>query len=289
MTRTIAFIHGNFVSSRCWDGWVARYENQGYKCVAIPYPGREKPVEWLRANPDGALLGSLTLDRVADHHANVIRGLDEKPIIIGHSFGGLLTQLMVQRDLAVAAAVIDSVPPQGVLTLKWSFYRGTWPVLNPFVPRTRPYMMSFKHWQYAFTNGLELAEQRESYEKYAVPESRPLARGALTRAGRIDFRRRHAPLLFIAGEKDNLMPAALNWQNYRRYSKSPSITEFKEFPGRNHYTVIAGEGWEEVADYALDWVNRVAVDRELVGTQGLNAGVARGAGREAEELRQRGA
>lgn len=287
MTKTVVFIHGNFVTSRCWDGWVARYQSRGFECVAIAYPGRDKPVAWLRANPDGALLGSLTLDRVADYHAKVIQSLDEKPIIIGHSFGGLLTQLMVQRDLAVAGVAIDSAPPQGVLTLKWSFYRSTWPVLNPFVPRTRPYMMSFKHWQYTFANGLPLAEQRETYETYAVPESRPLARGALTRAGRIDFRRRHAPLLLIAGEKDNLLPAALNWRNYKRYAKSPSITEFKEFPERTHYTVIGGKGWEEVADYALDWVTRVAVDREVRGTQGLNAGAARGAVREVEELRQR--
>jgi pimeloyl-ACP methyl ester carboxylesterase len=270
MTRTIAFIHGNFVSSRCWDAWVARYQSRGYSCVAIPYPGRDKPVDWLRANPDGALLGSLTLDQVADHHARVILSLDEKPIVIGHSFGGLITQLMVQRDLAAAAVAIDSVPPQGVLVPRWSFFRSTWPVLNPFVPATRPYLMSFRHWQYTFMNGLPLDEQRMAYDTYVVPESRRLARGGLSSAAHVDFRRRHAPLLLIAGEKDNIMPASLNRQNYKRYAKSPSITEFKEFPGRTHYTVIAGQGWEEVADYALGWATRITFDREVHGTQGLN-------------------
>jgi pimeloyl-ACP methyl ester carboxylesterase len=275
MSRTVVFIHGNFVSSRCWDAWVARYQSRGFNCVAVAYPGRDKPVEWLKANPNGAFLGSLTLDQVADHHDKVIRSLDERPIVIGHSFGGLLTQLMVQRDLAAAAVAIDSVPPQGVIPLKWSFFRSTWPVLNPFVPASRPYLMSFTHWQYTFVNGLPLAEQRDAYEKYVVPESRRLARGGLSRAARIDFKRRHAPLLLIGGEKDHIMPASLNRQNYKRYAKSPSITEFKEFPGRTHYTVIGGKGWEEVADYALDWATRVTLDREVVGTQGLNADVSR--------------
>jgi pimeloyl-ACP methyl ester carboxylesterase len=270
MTRNVVFIHGNFVSSRCWDAWVARYQSRGYNCLAIAYPGRDKPVAWLKANPDPGLMGSLTLSQVADYHAEAIRTLGEKPIIIGHSFGGLLTQLMVQRGLAAAAVAIDSVPPQGVLVPSWSFLRSTWPVLNPFVPASRPFLMSFRHWQYTFTNGLPLAEQRSSYEAYVVPESRRLARGGLSSAARIDFKRPHAPLLLIAGEKDNIMPASLNRANYRRYAKSSSsITEFKEFAGRTHYTVIGGRGWEEVADYALDWATRVTADRELVGTQSL--------------------
>jgi pimeloyl-ACP methyl ester carboxylesterase len=270
MARTIVFIHGNFVSSRCWDAWVARYKSRGYTCVAVAYPGRDKPVAWLKANPDGALLGSLTLDRVADYHEKVIRSLDEKPIIIGHSFGGLLTQLMVQRDLAAAAVAIDSVPPQGVLVPNWSFFRSTWPVLNPFVPASRPYLMSFEHWQYTFVNGLPLEEQRAAYDTYVVPESRRLSRGGLSSAARIDFKRPHAPLLLIGGEKDNIMPASLNRVNYQRYAKSPSITEFKECPGRTHYTVIGGQGWEQVADYALDWATRVTADREARETQSLN-------------------
>lgn len=258
MTKTIAFIHGNFVSSRCWDAWVARYQSRGYTCTAIPYPGRDRSVETLRANPDGKLLGSLTLSSVADHHARILGALPEKPIIIGHSFGGLLTQLMVQRGLAAAAVAIDSVPPQGVITTRWSFFRGTWPVLNPFVSATSPYLMSFEHWQYAFTNGHPLAEQRAAWDRYVVPESRSLARGGLSSAARIDFAKPHAPLLLIGGENDNIMPAPLNRANFRRYAKSPSVTEYKEFAGRTHYSVIGGEGWEEVADYAVDWATRAS-------------------------------
>ena len=276
MTKTIAFIHGNFVTRHSWDAWVARFEKRGYTCVPIAYPGREGSPASLRKNPDGSLMASLSLPRVIEHHVTAIRALNEKPIIIGHSFGGLLTQLMVQRDLAAAAVAIDSVAPMGVLTLEWSFYRGTFPVLNPFRPASNPYMMSFKHFQYAFANDLSLAEQRIAYEKDMVPESRRLARGALSSAARVDFKRRRSPLLLIAGEKDRLMPASLNRANFKRYRKSPSVTEFKEFPGRSHYSIIAGKGWEEVADYALDWAMRAASSREGRLRQGDDLGKGRG-------------
>jgi pimeloyl-ACP methyl ester carboxylesterase len=258
MSRTIVFVHGNFVTRHCWDLWVARFRAQGHTCVAVAYPGRDRPVADLRQNPAPPALGALTIEQVVDHHARAIRALGEKPIVIGHSFGGLLTQLLVQRDLAAAAVAIDSVPPQGVLALRWSFYRSTWPVINPFVPASRPYLMSFRHFQYTFVNDLAPAEQRAAYDAHVVPESRRLARGGLSRAARVDFARPHAPLLLIAGEKDNIMPASLNRQNFERYRRSPSVTEFKEFPGRAHYSVLAGPGWEEVADFALAWSLRHA-------------------------------
>ncbi|WDT76805.1 MAG: alpha/beta hydrolase [Candidatus Manganitrophus sp.] len=254
-TKTIALIHGNFVTQHCWDEWAARYKARGYKTVQIAYPGRDKPVELLKQNPSDPILQRLTIDEVIDHHVRVIRSLPEKPIIIGHSFGGLLTQLMLQRDLGVAGVAIDSVPPQGVLVLKWSFLRSLWPVINPLIPASKPYYMTFEDFQYTFTNTLPLDEQRAAYEAQVVPESRRLARGGLSSAARVDFKRARPPLLMIAGEKDHLMPAALNRANYERYKSSPSITEFKEFPGRDHY-IIGERGWEEVADDALDWAIR---------------------------------
>ncbi len=143
MSRTIAFVHGNFVTRRCWDRWMDRFQARGHTCVAIAYPGRDGSVEELRRSNGGSGLGSLDLPQVVEHHVRALRSLGEKPIVIGHSFGGLLTQLLVQRDLAAAAVAIDSVPPPGVLAPSWSFLRSTWPVLNPFVPASRPYLMSF--------------------------------------------------------------------------------------------------------------------------------------------------
>ena len=257
----IVFIHGNFVSKHSWEPWVDRFEARGFTCLPIEYPGRDKPVAELKQHPHDPFLGTLTIQNVIDHHVQAIQSLDEKPIIIGHSFGGLLTQLMLQRDLGVAGVAIDSVPPPGVISFNWSFIRSTWPVVNPFIPSSRPYYMPFEHFQYAFGNDLPLAAQRAAYDAVIVPESRRLARGGLTRAARVDFTRRRAPLLLIAGEKDHIMPASLNRKNFRRYRSSPSVTDFKEFPGRAHYSVIGGPGWEEVADYALDWAIKAQLEQ----------------------------
>jgi len=272
MAKTIVFIHGNFVTRRCWDGWVDRFERRGHTCLAIAYPGRDEPVERLRQKPSDPFLGTLTIEQVVDHHVRLIRALGEKPIVVGHSFGGLLTQLMVQRDLAAAAVAIDSVPPQGVVPLSWPFFKSTFPVINPFVSASRPYLMSFKHFQYAFVNDLPLAEQRAAYEAHVVPESRRLARGGLSRAARIDFARPHAPLLLIAGEKDQIMPASLNRKNHGRYRRSPSVTELKQFARRGHYSIIAGPGWEDVADYAIEWANRTTTVRGAAGRAGERRG-----------------
>lgn len=262
MSNTVVFIHGNFVSKHCWDAWVARYEARGYRCLAPAYPGRDQSVAALKRSPNEPILSTLTIEQVIDHLANTIQALPEKPIVIGHSFGGLLTQLIVQRGLASAAVAIDSVPPPGVVTLKWSFLRSLWPVVNPFISASKPYYMPFEHFQYTFVNDLPLDEQRAAYDAQVVPESRRLGRGGLSRNARIDFTREHAPLLLIAGEQDHIMPASLNYSNFKRYRKgnAGSITEFKQFPGRAHYSVIAGDDthWEEVADYALAWASRMS-------------------------------
>jgi pimeloyl-ACP methyl ester carboxylesterase len=253
-TKTVFFVHGNFVNYQCWDNWVNRYEAKGYKCVAAAYPLRDKSVQELRKIHPDPKLGKLTIGEVIAHLVNIINGLDEKPIIIGHSFGGMLTQLLVNKGLGAAAVSIDSVPPQGVLTSKLSFFRSLWPIINPLNPPGRPYLMPFSHFQYTFVNGMAFEDQRIAYDAYVVPESVRLGRGGLSGKARVDFKKAHAPLLLIGGEKDHIMPAALNKTNFKRYKASaPSITEYKEFPGRNHFTVIGGKGWEEVADYALSW------------------------------------
>jgi pimeloyl-ACP methyl ester carboxylesterase len=251
-SHTIAFVHGAFVNRDCWKGWVLRCAARGYACVPIAYPGRERSVAELRDAPDPDL-AALTLEAVIEHHVRMLRALDEKPLIVGHSTGGLLTQLMLQRDLGSAGVAIDSVPPQGVLSLAWSFLRSLRPVLDPLVPLGRTYLMSPAHFAYSFANDLLPAEQAAAYEELVVPESRRLARGALTRAARVDFARPRAPLLMIAGERDHIMPASLNRRNCARSRRSPSITAFKEFPGRALYSILAGRGWEEVADSVLEW------------------------------------
>jgi alpha-beta hydrolase superfamily lysophospholipase len=178
--------------------------------------------------------------------------LDEKPILIGHSMGGLVVQLLLQSDLAAAGVAIDSAPPMGVLTTKWSFLKSNWPHITPFVSLNSPIDMTFGRFQYTFVNGLPLAEQQAAFDKYVVPESRRVPRQSLT--ARIDFKRQHPPLLLVAGSADHIIPASLNKTNYTAYKASSSVTDFKEFAGRTHFT-IGQQGWEAVADYILAWLS----------------------------------
>lgn len=254
-SKTVVFVHGNFVTAKCWDEWASRYRARGYHCIQIEYPLRDKPVaELRRIHPDPAL-GQLGLPEVLEHHIAIIEALPEKPIIMGHSFGGMLTQLLVNRDLHAAAVAIDSVPVPGVLSFEWSFIRSLWPVVNPLHSSSEPYLMTLDEFRYTFANNMSEPEVQAAYDELVVPESRLLGRGALTSYAKVDFAKERAPLLMIAGEVDHIMPASLNKTNYEKYKKSPSITDFHMFPNRAHM-ILGQTGWQEVADYALDWAER---------------------------------
>jgi pimeloyl-ACP methyl ester carboxylesterase len=254
-TKTIVLIHGMFMNPLCWEKWIPRYQARGYKVFAPAWPGRDKTVAALRqAHPDPAL-PKLKLGEVVESQAAFIQGLSEKPAILGHSMGGLVVQLLLQRDLAVAGVAIDPAPPLGVFTTAFSFLKANLPAINPFL-LNRPAMMTFPQFQYAFVSALPLEEQRAIYDRYCVPESRGVPSSSLGPAGRVDFSRPHRPLLITAGEQDHIVPAGLIRTNFRKY-RGPSVTEFKEFPGRDHF-LIGERGWEEVADFALDWLERVA-------------------------------
>jgi pimeloyl-ACP methyl ester carboxylesterase len=252
--KTIVFLHGMFMTPLCWEQWVNHFQAKGYKCIAPAWPGRDKPIDSLRKNHPDPQVGRLTLSDVIEHLANTIKKLDEKPILIGHSMGGLIVQILLQKNLATAGVAIDSAPPAGVFTTKWSFLKSNWPMITPFVSRHEPRHMSFEDFQYAFVNTFPLAEQQAVYERYVVPESRMVPRESLGGIAKIDFKKQHAPLLLIAGSNDNIIPPSLNKANYEKYRQSFSVTDFKEFAGRTHF-IIGQTGWEEVADYVLTWLN----------------------------------
>lgn len=251
-SRTIVFVHGMYMNHLCWEHWIAYYQSKGYKCLAPAWPGRDQPIDTLRRLHPDPHLGRLTLSSVLERITDTIKALDEKPILIGHSMGGLIVQLLLQRDLAAAGVAIDSAPPMGVFTIKWSFLKANWPHITPFVSLSSPIDMTFERFQYTFVNTLPLAEQQAAYDRYVVPESRRIPRESLT--AKIDFKNAHSPLLLIAGSADNLIPASLNRSNYAKYRKSHSVTDFKEFKGRTHF-IVGQKGWEEVADYVLGWLN----------------------------------
>ncbi len=251
-SKTVVFIHGMYMTPLCWEHWVGRFQANGYTCLAPAWPGRDKPVDSLRKNHPDPQLGKLTLSHIVEHLANTIEKLGEKPILIGHSMGGLVVQLLLQKDIAAAGVAISSAPPMGVFTTKLPFLKSNWPHITPFAAQSVPIQMTFERFQYTFVNTLPPAEQQAAFERYVVPESRRVPRESLT--ARIDFKKQRQPLLFIAGSTDNLIPASLNKTNYSQYKQSSSVTDFKEFAGRTHF-IVGQKGWEEVADYILSWLN----------------------------------
>jgi pimeloyl-ACP methyl ester carboxylesterase len=255
-SKSIVFIHGLFMTGHCWDEWVSYVQSKGYTAQTIAYPGRDRTAAELRANPDPNL-GSLTFDKVMEHCLSVIRGLPEPPILIGHSMGGLLVQALLQQGLGAAGIAIDSAPPQGVFTTTFSFIRANFPVINPLNPSSKPFMISFPAFQYAFVNGLAEAEQRRVYDTQVPPEALGIPRGSFTSAyTHFDFSKQRAPLLMLAGGSDHIIPADLNQTNYNRYQSSSSRTDFKLFPNKNHYG-FGAPGWQELADYCVEWMDKL--------------------------------
>jgi pimeloyl-ACP methyl ester carboxylesterase len=186
--------------------------------------------------------------------AAVVDRLAEKPVLVGHSMGGLVAQLLLARGVAVAGVAIDSAPPSGVFTTQPSFLKANWPMINPLHPVHEPHMITFEEFAYAFANTLGEAEQRAAYERYMVPESRAIPRDSLGVAGHVDFSAPHPPLLLISGGEDHIVPAALNEHNFTHYHDAGSVTVLEEFPGRDHLTIVE-PGWEEVADFVLEWLS----------------------------------
>jgi pimeloyl-ACP methyl ester carboxylesterase len=252
-THTVLFIHGMYMTPACWAPWEKYFQDKGYRTLAPAWPEHDAPVEVQRKAHPNPHLAALRLDDVVAHYEKLIRGLDEPPILIGHSMGGLVVQLLLARGLGAAGIVIDSAPPKGVISLKYSFLKSNWPVISPSAKLDEPIWMSPEAFAYAFVHTLPAAEQRSAYDQHVVPESRRVGKGPTTEAARIDYKKPRAPLLFIAGSQDRIIPASLNRKNYDKYRGAPAVTDFREFSGRTHF-IIGQAGWEEIADAVLGWI-----------------------------------
>jgi pimeloyl-ACP methyl ester carboxylesterase len=253
---TIVLIHGLFLNALSWEHWVTRYEGRGYKVIAKSWPGMDD-IEALRQDPSG--VEHLGVSEIVDYYVAIIEELGRPPIIMGHSFGGAFTQILLDRGLGAAGVAIDSGPVKGLVKLHASVLKVGFPVLKSPANNHRAVALTPEEFHYAFTNTLTDEQSAAVYERYAVPgPGRVLFQGALANFNPhspldVDFRNEHRPpLLLIAGSEDHTAPASQNRENVKHYRKSEAITEYKEFPGRSHYT-FGQEGWEEVADYALDW------------------------------------
>jgi hypothetical protein len=158
--------------------------------------------------------------------------------------------------LGFSGVAIHSVPPQGIMTFKFSFLKAGWGPLGFFTSVKKTFLHSFRQWQYAFTNGMDCDAQKEGYYQFAIPESKLIVRDTITKAAKVNFSKPHAPLLFTSGSDDHTIPASLNYANYLRYKDSNSITDYKAFKGRNHF-VLNQPTWKEDADYILAWIGRL--------------------------------
>jgi len=258
-SRTIVFVHGAWVNHECWDKFISFFQEKGYRCIAPAWPYKNRSVAELNASPDAAL-ATLGITEIVDHYDRAIRALGEPPILIGHSFGGLFTQMLLDRGLGAAGVSIDSAPPKGVLPLLYpsSFRSNLSIVINPLNMR-KVIRQSLADFQYAFVNTLPLAQQKAIYDQYVVPETGriffQILAAPFNNFSHVNFNNAtRAPLLLVSGLADHNLPPGLIRTNFNKYKNSPAVTNLKTFENRDHW-IIGEPGWEEVVSYIHDWLN----------------------------------
>lgn len=267
---TVVLIHGLWMTARSWEHWIERYTERGYRVIARSWPGMEGDIDELRRDPSG--VAGLGVSDIVDYYGGIIRELPQPPILIGHSFGGLFVELLLDRGLGAAGVAIAPAAPQGLLRTPLSTLKVGFPALRNPANLHKAVPLTFEQFRYAFGNTLSEEDALVAYDRYAVPgPDHVLFQAGLANfnphaATHVDFRNDdRAPLLLIAGGKDHVSPAALTKANYEHYHTAKAITAFKEYPERSHFT-LGEAGWEEVADYALDWATEHAVARTVAAT-----------------------
>lgn len=254
-SRTVVFLTGAFVHHSCWDDWKQYFEEKGYTTDVTPWPTKEGPdAETIRRRDPDPALGELGIEELTNHWVRVIERQPEPPILIGHSLGGLMVQLMLNRGLGAAGIAIHSAPPQGLIPLTFSFIRAGWGPLGLFDSK-KTFLMDLDEWRYAFANGMPEEFVEASYQKLTIPESHRIVREGIGPLAHIDYKKPHAPLLFISGDKDHFFSPTLNRENAEKYKDPNSVSEHIMFPGRNH-GVLGLPTWREEADYILDWLTK---------------------------------
>jgi non-heme chloroperoxidase len=254
---TIVLIHGLWLTPLSWEKWIDHYQSKGYNVLAPSWPGMDREIDDVRRDPKP--YARLGVGEIADHYERIIDELDEPPIIIGHSYGGAITQILLDRGLGVAGIAISPAPIKGILTLPPSSVRVASVALRNPANRHKAVPLTPDEFHYGFTNTLSEEESREAYDRYAVPgPGRVLFQAAFANFDIGSPLKVHpkdgnrAPLLLMANGKDHTVPASLTKSAFKIQQKASSATELKEYPDRSHWT-LSLDGWEEVADEALEW------------------------------------
>ncbi len=259
----VVFVHGLWLLPASWQSWAELFEEAGYIALTPGWPGDPATVAEANANP-GAMANK-TVGQVADHLSTVIAQLERKPAIVGHSFGGLLAQILAGRGQSAVTVAIDPAPFRGVLPLPLSALKASWPVLGNLANRNRAVPLSYAQFRFAFANAVSELEAQALYRDFAVPApGAPLFQAATANINpwtqvQVDtLNQERGPLLVVSGEKDNTVPWAMAHAAFRQQQVNPGLTEIVEIPGRGHSLTI-DSGWHEVADTVLAFVRRFAV------------------------------
>ena len=258
--QPVIFVHGLWLLPNSWDRWVEVFDAAGFVALSPGWPDDPETVGEANANPD--VMADKTIAQVANHFSMIAKSLDRKPAIIGHSFGGLLAQILAGRGLSTATVAIDPAPFRGVLPLPFSALKSAFPILGNPANRHRAVPLTFDQFRYAFANALDEDEARTLYDTFAVPApGAPLFQSALANLNpwtesRVDTKNAdRGPMLIMSGEKDHTVPPAVAHAAFQLQSNNPGLTEFVEVKDRGHALTI-DHGWREVAATALAFVQR---------------------------------
>ncbi|MEU6657518.1 alpha/beta hydrolase [Streptomyces sp. NPDC046821] len=256
----VLFIHGLWLHATSWSPWTEMFEREGYTASAPGWPGEPDTVPEARANPES--IADRGIDDAVEHYAAIIRGMDGLPIVIGHSFGGMIAQKLLGQDLAAAAVAIDAAQIKGVLPVPLSALRATLPVFKNPANKHRSVSLTAEQFRFAFGNALSEAESDDLYERWSIPApGKPLFEAALANfnphsPAEVDTANaQRGPLLLMSGGKDHTVPESVTRATLKQYRHSDAVTDIKEFPDRGHSLTI-DSGWREVADTALAWLRR---------------------------------
>ena len=258
--QPVVFVHGLWLLPSSWERWAQLFEEAGYAALTPGWPDDPETVAEANANPD--VMAHKTVGQVAEHFADIVGGLQKKPAIIGHSFGGLIAQILAGRGLSAATVAIDPAPFRGVLPLPFSTLKSAWPVLGNPSNRNRAIPLTYDQFRYAFANAVPQDEAAELYERFAVPAAgAPLFQGAAANLNpwtevKVDRKNPdRGPLLLISGDSDHTVPWAITNAEYKLQKKNPGVTEIVKVKNRGHALTI-DSGWREVASTALEFVRR---------------------------------
>ena len=267
-TNNIVLVHGLWMTPLSWEFWAHHYTERGYSVYAPSWPGMERDVRALRRAPE--TYADLGFKRIVDHYEKLVIDLESAPILIGHSFGGLVVQALLDRGLGACGVAIASAPIKGIWTLPYSTMRVVTPqLINPRNNR-RCVPLTPAQFHYAFMNNSTREESFQIYQRYAVPGpdhilfQTELANFNPFAETQVNTRRNNrAPLLMVAGGNDHLIPPRIVKANVKAYRHSTAVTDYREFPGRTHF-IIGQSGWQEVANFSLDWAldQQLLIDRE---------------------------